>query len=291
MSERRLPFLVETDWLQDHLRDPDLRILDCTVILRPVEGGMLVESGRPQWEQAHIPGAVFADVPGELSKRDTPLPVMMPPAAQFAEAMERYGVDDSSRVVLYDAGTGSWAARLWWMLRVFGFDAAAILNGGLKKWMAEGRPTVSGTDVPAVHARFTPRERSGLIADWKEVLAAVDGKGVRLINALSADEHEGKVTRVARPGHIPGSENVPAGSLIDPDTNTYLGNEALRQAFEARAAPGSGRTITYCGGGIAACVDAFVLTMLGVDDVAVYDGSLVEWSSRPELPMRTGASS
>jgi thiosulfate/3-mercaptopyruvate sulfurtransferase len=285
MPEQKLEPLVETDWLFNHLDDPDLRILDCTVFLRPVEGGVRPESGRAQWEQAHIPGAGFADLLGDLSDTSTRLPIMMPPAEQFAAAMERYGVSDDSRVVLYDAGAHVWAARVWWMLRAFGFERAAVLNGGWAKWTREQRPTSSGAVSPRLDGRFTARVRPKLIADWKEVQAALSDRDVRLVNALSADEHSGKITRVARPGHIPGSVNVPAGSLLDPATNTYLNTGELRALFERAGLLGPQRVIAYCGGGIAACGDAFVLTLLGAKDVAVYDGSLVEWSSRPELPL------
>lgn len=285
MSDRKSDCLVETAWLQDHLADPDLRILDCTVYLRPVEGGVRPESGRAQWEQAHIPGAGFADLLGDLSDRNTHLPIMMPPATQFAEAVASYGVSDDSRVVLYDTGMNMWAARVWWMFRAFGFERAAVLNGGWKKWTAERRPTESGARPAGPRGEFTARLQPGLIANWSEVHAAVSDPDVRLVNALSAEEHAGKVTRVARPGHIPGSVNVPAGSLVHPETNAYLDPNALRSALEPATSAAPRRIITYCGGGIAACSDALVLTLLGAKDVAVYDGSLVEWSSRPELPM------
>jgi thiosulfate/3-mercaptopyruvate sulfurtransferase len=175
------------------------------------------------------------------------------------------------------------------MLRAFGCDGPAILDGGWTKWAAEKRPVASGAGSPRARARFTPRVQSRLIADWREVHAALDQPGVQLINALSAEEHSGKVTRVARPGHIPGSVNIPAGALVDPATNVYLDDEALRKMFDRAQVSTASRAVTYCGGGIAACTDAFALTLLGADDVAVYDGSLVEWSSRPELPMQTGA--
>lgn len=280
--------LVETSWLQEHLGDPNLRILDCTVFLVPADGRVRPESGRAQWAQAHIPGAGFADLLGDLSDRNTSLPIMMPPAAQFADAMERYGVSDDNQVVLYDAGTNVWAARVWWMLRAFGFQRAAVLNGGWKKWTLEKRPTAAGADSAHPRGHFTARPQSALIADWKEVLASLNDSRIRRVNALSADEHTGKVTRVARPGHIPGSANVPAGSLVDPATNAFLNTDQLRAIFERAGLLGSGRVIAYCGGGIAACGDAFALTLLGAKDVAVYDGSLVEWSSRPELPLETG---
>jgi thiosulfate/3-mercaptopyruvate sulfurtransferase len=210
---------------------------------------------------------------------------MMPPAAQFADAMASYGISDHSCVVLYDTGMNMWAARVWWMLRAFGFQRAAILNGGWKKWTAEQRPTSSGPGPARPRGKFTARLQPRLIADWSEVHAGLSDPDVRLVNALSADEHSGKVTRTRRPGHIPGSVNVPAGSLVDPSTNAYLEPARLRTALEPAMSSSPRRIVTYCGGGIAACSDAFALTLLGAKDVAVYDGSLVDWSSRPELPL------
>jgi thiosulfate/3-mercaptopyruvate sulfurtransferase len=277
--------LVETAWLQDHLSDSELRVLDCTVFLRPAEGGVRPESGRADWERAHIPGAGFADLLRDLSDRNTPLPIMMPPAEQFAQAMSRYGVGDEHRVVLYDADQNSWAARLWWMLRAFGFERAAVLNGGWKKWTAEHRPVESGSAVPYPPARFTARLEPGYIVNKDEVRAALGDPRTRLMNALSAEEHTGKIKRVARAGHIPGSVNVPAGSLVDPVTNAYLGAEQLAARFAEANAFGRERIITYCGGGIAACSDALALTLLGFEDVAVYDGSMVEWAADPSLPV------
>jgi thiosulfate/3-mercaptopyruvate sulfurtransferase len=213
---------------------------------------------------------------------------MMPPAAQFAAAMEKYGVGDDSRVVLYDAGSNTWAARVWWMLRAFGFERAAVLNGGWKKWTSEQKPTTSHVTPPRAGAHFTSRPVASRIASWQDVRGALDDPAIRLVNALSADEHAGRITRVARPGHIPGSVNVPASSLVDPATNAFLGQDELRRIFERAGLLGSRRVIAYCGGGIAACGDALALTLLGAEDVAVYDGSLVEWSARPELPLETG---
>jgi thiosulfate/3-mercaptopyruvate sulfurtransferase len=279
--------LVETEWLNAHLADPSLRILDCTVFLKPVEGGVRPESGREEWARGHIPGSAFADLLGDLSARDTSLPVMMPPAEQFAAAMSSYGVGDGTSVVLYDSSQNMWAARVWWMLRAFGFDDAAVLNGGWRKWTLEQRP-VSTADPQYPPAKFVARPRAGFIVNKEQVFAAIDDSSVRMINALSADEHAGKVTRTRRPGHIPNSMNVPAGSLVDSATNAYLSPDVLRSRFAQAGALDRERVITYCGGGIAACSDALALTMLGQHNVAVYDGSLAEWASDPNSPLEVG---
>lgn len=287
MTVETLAPLVSTDWLAAHLSEADLRILDCSVKLVSSEGGVRPESCRAAWEAGHIPGADYADLIGELSDRTSTLPFMMPPAAAFAEAMGRHGVGAGTRVVLYDDGPHTWATRLWWMLRAMGFDRAAVLDGGLGKWVAEGRKlSTAAPTIPA--ARFVARPRPAAFVDKAAVAAALDDRGVRLLNALSADEHSGKVSRTLRPGRIPGSGNVPARSLLDPATGGYLSLERLSEALRAAGAFDAERVITYCGGGIAATSLAFTLVRLGAPRVAVYDGSLVEWSADPGLPMETG---
>jgi thiosulfate/3-mercaptopyruvate sulfurtransferase len=282
--------LVETEWLATHLEDPGIRLLECTVYLHPADlpGGFRVESGRAKWAEGHIPGAGFVDLQEELSDRASPLRFMMPPAAQFAEAMGRAGVGDGVRVILYDRAVNMWAARIWWMLRAFGFDEAAVLNGGFRKWTGEGRPlaTDAGARPPRI---FTPRPRPSLIADKAGVLAALGESGACVLNALTEEQHRGTGGNdYGRPGRIAGSVNVAARDLVDPRTHAYLPADVLRAKFEAAGAFGAGRVVTYCGGGIAASSDAFVLTLLGRDDVAVYDASLSEWANDPALPMERG---
>jgi len=249
-----------------------------------------VNNGRGAWVQGHIPGSGFADLMQDLSDRNSQLPFMMPPAAQFAEAMGRYGVGDGSRVVLYDASrdrwANMWAARVWWMLRAFGFEQAAVLNGGWHKWTMEGRP-ISTDPSPYPAAHFTARPRPQLMASKHDVAAAMADRGSCLINALTAEEHAGAVARYGRPGHIPASVNVPTVALMDPVTHAYLPAEQLQAQFAAVGAFDRDRVITYCGGGIAASSDAFALTLLGVTNIAVYDGSLLEWAADPALPMET----
>jgi thiosulfate/3-mercaptopyruvate sulfurtransferase len=291
MSFARPQHLVETDWMAQHLDDPGVRLLECNVFLHPapdMPGGFRVESGRAKWAEGHIPGAGFVDLQEELSDRTSKLRFMMPPAAQFAEAMGRAGVGDGVRVILYDRAVNMWAARIWWMLRAFGFDNAAVLNGGFKKWTVEGRPVA--TDAGARAARtFTPRPRPGLMADKAGVLAALGESGACVVNALSEEQHRGTGgTAYGRAGRIAGSVNVVARDLVDPKTHAYLPADVLRAKFQAAGALDAKRVVTYCGGGIAASSDAFVLTLLGRDDVAVYDASLAEWANDPAMPMERG---
>lgn len=282
-------YLVETGWLADHLDDSDIRILDCTAFNRPDgNGGIRAESGRESWEKEHIPGAGHADLVNDLSDKDASFRYMLPPVEQFARAFSAYGVGACTKAVLYDSTTGSWATRIWWMLRVFGFDDAYILNGGLHKWKLEGRPV---NDDPSEHppAIFLAKHRAGLMADKEEVLAALGNDSTCVLNALSEEQHLGSGgANYGRAGRIADSVNAPAGDLLDPVTHAYLPAEQLAERFAGVGADTAERVITYCGGGIAASNDAFILTLLGYEDVAVYDASMSEWAADPSLPMQTG---
>jgi thiosulfate/3-mercaptopyruvate sulfurtransferase len=223
-----------------------------------------------------------------LSDRASRLRFTFPPAEQFAAAAGARGLGDGHRVVLYSTGTMWWATRIWWMLRAFGFDNAAVLNGGFQKWRAEGRP-VSTEPSRYPPATFTPHPRPGLIAQKETVLAALDDAGTVVINALSERQHRGESeVHYGRPGRIRNSVCVPGTSLIDKAGNTFLDAAALSARFEAVGAGPDKRVITYCGGGIAASADAFALALLGYPDIALYDNSLSEWVQDPELPMETG---
>ena len=281
--------LVSTDWLAANLGQPQLRILDCSVVMRTApDGSYSFVGGRKEWAESHIPGSVFVDVLGELVAKDTPLPMMMPAANDFAATTESYGVGAGTEVVLYDRSNHAWAARVWWMLRACGFDAAAVLDGGWQKWLAESRPTSTATTTYP-RGRFEPRLRPELFATKQHVLDSLGNPEVAIVNSLSPEEHRGAApTRFPRAGRIAGSSNVYCQSLIDPVTKTYLPAPKLRELFAEAGALDGHRAITYCGAGIAASSDAFALKLLGVAHVAVYDGSLAEWTADPSLPMETG---
>jgi thiosulfate/3-mercaptopyruvate sulfurtransferase len=293
-------YLVETDWLAEHLDDPDLRIVDCTQYL-PHYGDKVeitTVSGRENYGLGHIPGAAYVDLLGQLTDRTRQrMYAPMPPADQFAAVMGRLGVDDGTRVVLYDDFLGMYAARIWWMLRAFGFDNAAVLNGGWPKWQSEGRPVATEPAIPLT-TTFVPRPRPELIASKEEVLAAIPDEAVSIIFALLEPEytgdpgfphHYGPPGQI-RSGHIPSSVNVPFTTVVDMTGDTrYLPAGDLRNRFADAGALDSERVITYCGGGIAASQTAYLLTLLGHENVALYDGSMTEWAADPDMPLVTGA--
>jgi len=281
--------LVSTAWLADHLNDPEVRVFDITVHLRPATPGPYsIESGLADYQAGHVPGAAFLDLAGDLSDPDSKLAFTMPSMDRLAKALGAAGVGQDSKVVAYTTTTPMWATRLWWMLRSGGFDNVAVLDGGLAKWRAEGRPVETGVN------RYPPTSlslsaRPGAWADKAQVLAAIGDGGVCTINALAPSVHAGEgATNYGRKGHIKGSTNVPYAALLGPD-GAYRDDAALRELFTAVGAFDRPKVICYCGGGISATMDALALTRLGHPSVAVYDGSMSEWSRDPELPMETGA--
>jgi thiosulfate/3-mercaptopyruvate sulfurtransferase len=283
--------VVQTDWLEAHLDAPHLRIFDCTTHLKPAEPGSdmpyLVVGARAEYDAGHIPGAGFLDVQAELSDNATKLRFTMPSADRFAAAMSRHGVGEGTRVVLYSAGSIMWATRVWWMLRAFGFDNAAVLDGGWDKWLAEGRP-VSTAPCAYPPAQFISRPRPGMIVSKEQVLAAIRDPSTVIVNALSPELHSGKTpSRYGRPGRVPGSVNVSAGALLDSRTKAFVPLAQARAKFDAAGIEKSKDVICYCGGGISATVDLFLLHQLGHDRITLYDGSMGEWAKDQSLPIET----
>jgi thiosulfate/3-mercaptopyruvate sulfurtransferase len=282
-------FLIETGELQTKIGDPNLIVLDCTTHLIPdPKITYTVKPGREDFEKGHVPGAQFVDLQADLSAKHPKLRFMMPGPAEFAAAMGRFGVGEASPVVLYSTTTPQWAARVWWMLRNYGFDNAAVLNGGFQKWAREGRPVETGPAKPRPAAKFVARQDRKLMVGREAVQGAIGDNATCTINALSREQHAGTGGNTyGRPGRIAGSVNVPAAALIDPATGAFLPAAEIRAKFDAAGAFGK-RAITYCGGGIAASTDALTLVMLGHPDVRLYDASMSEWAPDPSLPMETG---
>lgn len=287
MISQKLPSsLVETTWLAEHLHDLNIRVIDSTVILHlSPSGDASMECGRTAWEQGHIPGSGFADLLETFSDTSSPFPLTFPVAEQFSASIEELGIGEDTMVVVYDQGHTAWATRFWWLLRAFGFDNVAVLNGGWKKWRRENLP-VSTEITPFARGHFVPRLRAELLATKDEVIAATHDEGICLLNALSADHHAGRISvSHGRYGHIPSSVHVPPGALLDPTTNAYFPLEQCRAKLAHVGATTAKRVITYCAAAVNASSHAFILTLLGVSNVAVYDGSQVEWNADPALPL------
>jgi len=281
-------FLVSTDWLSAHLDDPRVRILDPSTLLPPKPDFSLydVVPAREDFEKGHVPHAVFVDIEHELSTPDPHLHFMLPDAQTFARAMSRYGVSDDSFVVAYSTTSHWWATRLWWMLRVFGHERVAVLDGGFQKWQREGRPVETGPAQTHAAGNFSVREPDKrMVATREDVLAAIGASETCTVNALRPEQHAGTGgVHYGRRGHITGSISIPALHHVNKD-NTFKSEDELRAMF-ATALPKS-EVITYCGGGIAATSVALALEMLGHHNVKVYDASMTEWAADPSLPMES----
>jgi len=283
--------LIDAAQLDALLGDPSLRIYDCTTYLEPTPPGSadpyIAVPGRATFETAHIPGADFLDLQGEFSDQTTRLRFMMPATEQLAAAFGRHGFGNNTRAVLYSIGTPMWATRFWWMLRSLGFDNAAVLDRGLDAWKAEKRPLESGAPKGYPPAVFTARPRAGLFADSNTVKAAIGAADSVTVNALGPQFHKGlEPSRYGRSGRIPGSVNVPAATLMSA-TKTLAALADAEAKFAAQGVTADKQVIAYCGGGISATVDLFLLHQLGYDNLTLYDGSMGEWAKDPSLPIET----
>ncbi|NWE14253.1 sulfurtransferase [Pseudomonas yamanorum] len=287
-----MSILVDTDWLHARLGEPGLVILDATVVLPSprFDGDYRVASGHAGWLQAHIPGARHADLLSDFADSHASYSFALPTPQALVQALANLGAGAGSQVVIYDRADGFWAARLWWMLRGLGI-AASVLDGGFNAWQRAGLAQHSGQ--PAITSAVEPWPIHAYAPLWidragVEAVVAGDSPGV-LICALGAALFEGTAaTRYARRGHIPGSHNLPARTLFDAQ-GRYLPKDALALAIGPTLLHSDGPLILYCGGGISAAANALALTLLGRQDIALYDGSLQEWAADARLPMTTGA--
>jgi len=275
--------LVSTDWLAEHLGDPDLVVLDGSWHM-PADD----RDAKAEYGAAHIPGAVFFDIDG-VSDHGKPLPHMMPTPAAFATAVRRLGVDVNSAVVVYDTVGVFSAPRVWWSLRAMGHAKVFVLDGGLKKWVDEGHPVEAGWRE-AEHGAFKAQPQAALIADLETVRAALAGGEIQVVDARAAVRFRGEAPEPReglRAGHMPGARNVPWSKLIAAD-GTLAAPAQLMAAFEAGGVDPAEAIVTTCGSGISASILALALARLGREDVAVYDGSWSEWGARADTPVAVG---
>lgn len=281
--------IASTEWLDANLADPSVRVFECTTYLlyRPPGSDVPydVGSGRDDYQQGHIPGAGFLDIQNDLSDNDAAahLRFRMLSAPELAQAFAKQGVGEGFRIVLYARGATQWATRVWWMLRSIGFDNAAVLDGGWEKWLAEGR-AVSTDTVNFAPASCAVNARDAVFVGKEQVLGAM-ADGSCLLNALAPDLHSGKNARYGRGGRIPGSVNVPASTLINPDNNTFVSPASAAAALTAAGVDPQGPTLVYCGGGIAATLDAFLMYQLDYQGISIYDASMSEWAKDESLPI------
>ena len=283
MSTKLAGPLVTTDWLAQHRKDPTIRIVDASWYLPAME-----RNGRTEYEVAHIPGAVFWDIDAIADPHNS-LPHMLPSEGDFETHMAALGIGNDTFVIVYDGMGLFTAARPWWMLRAFGHDRVAILDGGLPKWVAEGHPV---TDRPVPHrtTNFTALMRPEMVRSVDALLGNLNTMSEQILDARSAGRFAGAEAEPrpnCRSGHIPGSRNLPYDHLIDPQSKTVLPTHCLQNRFSGVGIDLNKPVVTSCGSGVTACVLALGLYLLGKHDVAVYDGSWSEWGTHADTPVES----
>ncbi len=275
--------LVSTEWLAQHLESPDVRVIDASYFL-PQMG----RDARAEFEQRHIPGAVFFDI-DDVQDEANPLPHMVPPAPKFSAKVRRLGLGDGAQIVCYDSNSFCASARAWWMFRLFGASDVSVLDGGLVKWLAEGRPTEDLPRAPTPR-HFTARQNTPLLRDLDHVQRNISSQAEQVVDTRSSGRFYGSEPEPrsgVRSGHVPGSVNLPYNELIDAETKTLLPPEQLRAVFDAAGVDLDRPIVSTCGSGVSAAVLNLALYELGRTNTALYDGSWAEWGGRDDTPVET----
>jgi thiosulfate/3-mercaptopyruvate sulfurtransferase len=273
---------VSTDWLAAHLNTPDVRIVDASWFF-PTSG----RDGRAEFEGQHIPGSVYFDI-NDIALQGTTLPHMVPDAATFAAKVSKLGLGDGLRIIVYDRSGGAMAAaRVWWMFRLFGHEDASVLDGGMTKWLREGRPT-SDLAITPRERLFTPYPAPALLRRKSDILANLAELAEQVVDARSALRFAGQGSEPwphRKVGRIPGSLNLPWEDLLDPDSRALLPADTLRARFQSAGVDLDRPISVTCGSGVSSCLLALALFQLGRPDIAVYDGSWAEWGRDDDTPV------
>lgn len=276
--------IVSTNWLDAHLGSPDIAIIDASWHLQAAK-----RDAKAEFATGHIPGAQFFDI-DDLSGTETRLPHMLPSPEKFSSRMRKLGIGDGKKVIAYDAAGLFSAARAWWMFKVFGHEDVAVLDGGLPKWQAEGRPLVDGPALKPQERHFTARYRAMMVRDQGEVAAALKSGAAHIADARSGTRFRGEEVEPrasVRAGHMPGARNVHYAALLKPD-GTLKSPPEIEALFKAAGIDLSKPVITSCGSGITAAILSLGLTLIGTRDHALYDGSWTEWGGNPDAHVVTG---
>ena len=284
MRDTAKNWIVETDWLAQHLEAPDLIIFDASWHL-PTSG----RDAKAEYLAEHVPGALFFDI-DDLSDEKSSLPHMLPSTIKFASRMKKIGVGDGMRIVVYDTYGLFSAARVWWTLRAMGHQDVAVLNGGLKKWKAEGRPLEDGPPLPRTPRHWTALQNNELVRDLYDMKSYVEKKNMQIVDARPAVRFEGTEPEPRaglRLGHIPGSKNIPSASIVNAD-GTLKAKDELAKIFADAGIDPSDPVVATCGSGVTAAMLALALAVLGQTNAAVYDGAWAEWGQENGLPVEAG---
>jgi thiosulfate/3-mercaptopyruvate sulfurtransferase len=288
MSHPASDALIDAGRLQGWLGRSDLVVFDSTTdIVLDAQGHEVITPGLAAFEAGHVPGARFLDLQADLSEPGARYPFTAPTAQAAQAALRRLGVGAASTIVVYSSGNPWWATRVWWLLRGFGLERVHVLDGGLAAWKRAGRPLETGAARPWQPGDVTLANVRPAVVDGDALAARLGDPSLRLVNALSPDKFDGRTpVHGGRPGHIPGSVNVPAASLLDPETGRLLPVDTLRRRLgdAGLLEPGTD-VVAYCGGGISATLVLLALEQAGRSDARLYDASMYEWGHRADLPI------